>query len=202
MVKKSINEKFVNKNQSTRDYLFKPISRLLTKLNLTANLLSNFKLIIFIPYLFLISRNPKLAFLFLFLALLLDIFDGPLARYQKKQSDKGKFLDTFGDYIIYLLVILSLIIYQYNSILIYHLFILPITAVLSTVKNQEFAKTDWIIKPAPLLGHYNLIVYLSVFILIFYQKDYFNLVVFLLNIYYTFLSVYYFIFIQFRWLKK
>ncbi len=201
MVKQTINEKFVVRNQNIRDSLFKPVSKLLTKLNISANFLSNLKLIIFLPYLAFIAINPKLAFLFLFLSLLIDIFDGPLARFQKKQSDKGKFIDTFGDYVTYLLVIFSFIPF-FNYLLTYHLVILPITVILSIIKNQEFTKTDWIIKPAPLLGHYNGLVYLSVFLLIFYQKNYLNLIIFLLNIYYTFLSIGYFIIIQSRWLNK
>ncbi len=203
-MKANINERAVTKSQKIRDCLFKPVSKLLTELNLTANLLSNFKLIVFVPYLFLIFKNPKIAFLFLFLSLLIDVFDGPLARYQKKQSDKGKFIDIFGDFTIYLLVILSLILLNIfnQNILIYHLFIFPITAVLSTIKNQEFVKTDWIIKPAPLIGHFNALSYLFLFLFIFSKINYFELILIILNTYFSFLSIYYFIFIQSRWLKK
>ena len=192
------------KNQNMRDNLFNPISRILTKLKITANLLSNFKIIIFLPCLFLLSKNPKLAFLFLLVSLITDMLDGPLARYQKKQSDKGKFVDTFGDYIIYLLVILSLIYFNlFNSnILVYHLFVFPLIAILSTIKNQEFTKTDWIIKPAPLLGHFNALVYISLFSFFFFGINYVDLILLILNIYFSFLLIYYFVFIQLRWLKK
>ena len=204
MVKKNINERFILKNQSTRDYLFKPVSKILTKFNITANFLSNLKIIIFLPYLLFISKNPKLAFLFLLLSLIIDIFDGSLARYQKKQTDNGKFIDTFGDYTIYLLIILNLIYLNLFSpkILIYHVFVFPLIAILSTIKNQEFTKTDWIIKPAPLIGHFNALVYLSLFLFFFFNIDYIDLVLLLLNTYFSFLSIYYFVFIQFRWLKK
>ena len=133
-----------------------------------------------------------MAFLFLFLSLLIDIFDGPLARFQKKQSDKGKFIDIFGDFTVYLTVILSLIFLDFfnKNFLIYHLFIFPITVILSTIKNQEFTKTDWIIKPAPLIGHFNALVYLSLFLFVFFKINYFELILLIINTYFSFLSIY------------
>lgn len=204
MVKQSIKENFIKKNQNIRDCLFKPIIKILAKLNITANFLSNLKLIGFLPFLFLIQKNQKLAFIFLLISLIIDLFDGSLARFQKKQSDKGKFIDIFGDFLIYLLVVLSLISLNTlnKNILTYHLFIFPIISILSTIKNQEFTKTDWIIKPAPLIGHFNALVYISLFLLIFFKINFIHLILYFLNLYYSILSVYNFIFIQNRWLKK
>src|SRR3989344_7517382 len=104
----TFSKRFYLKSQRIRDKLFRSILILLTKINVSPSLLSNLKIIVFLPYIILASTNLKLAFLFFFLAVLVDLFDGPLARFQKKNSDKGKFLDVFGDFTIYLIIILSL----------------------------------------------------------------------------------------------
>jgi len=196
----TFSKRFYLKSQRIRDKLFRSILILLTKINVSPSLLSNLKIIVFLPYIILASTNLKLAFLFFFLAVLVDLFDGPLARFQKKNSDKGKFLDVFGDFTIYLIIILSLFYLNLmnNNILIYHLFIFPVIAILSVIKKQELVKTDWIIKPAPeLIGH--IIFLFSLFLFIYFNVNYLNLILLLINIFYTILAIYYFVFIQFRW---
>lgn len=204
MVKKRFNENFISKNQQIRDFLFRPLIKFLNKLGLNANLLSNLKLIVFLPFIYFSFVDLRLAYLFILFSILIDIFDGPLARFQKKFSDKGKFLDIFGDFTIYLMVILILIFLNiFNDyILIYHLFIFPLIALLSTIRRQEFAKTDWIIKPAPELGHFNGLVYLCLGLFVYFNINYFNTILLLLNTFYTLLAIYYFIYIQSRWYKK
>ena len=201
---KRIPEIFEKKNQEIRDKLFLPISKLLTMFNVTANQLSNLKLIVFPPFvIFALRSNFKLAFLFLLLSILVDLFDGPLARFQKTFSDRGKFIDIFGDFTIYLGVILILI---YTDILnknigAYHLFVFPFVVLLSILKKHEFTKTDWLIKSAPELGEFNAIFYFFLFLYSYFSVDYLNFVLILLNSYYSFLIIYYFILIQFRWLN-
>lgn len=200
MVKRRFNETFIIKNQKIRDFLFRPFILLLHNLGFNANFLSNLKLIVFIPFIYFAFIDLKIAYLFILFSILIDIFDGPLARFQKNSSDKGKFLDIFGDLFIYLFIILILI-YSNTAdrfILIYHLFIFPIIVLLATIKKQEFTKTDWIIKPAPELGHFNALVYLFLGLFIYFNINYFGMFLSILNILYTFLSIYYFIYIQFR----
>jgi phosphatidylglycerophosphate synthase len=132
-----------------------------------------------------------------------DIFDGPLARYQKKQSDRGKFLDIFGDFSVYLLIILNLFFLNImnNNLLVYHLFIFPLVMILSTLKKQENEKTDWIIKPAPELGQFNMLFILFLFLYIYFNVNYLNLVLLLINILYTWLTLFDFAYLQYRWYR-
>jgi len=203
MVRKRIAERFIKNDREARDKLFRPLLKILTRFKITATKISNLKLIIFVPFLFLAKSNLKLAFLFVLLSYLSDIFDGPLARYQKKQSDKGKFLDIFGDFSVYLLVILTLFFMDImnNSLLAYHLFIFPLVMILSTLKKQENEKTDWIIKPAPELGQFNMLFLIFLFLYIYFNINYLSLVLLLINILYTGLTLFYFIFLQYRWYR-
>jgi phosphatidylglycerophosphate synthase len=205
MVRERIAVRFNKKNQNIRDYLFRPILKFLTSLNITANYLSNFKIAAFAPFVyFLYNNNLKTAYIFFLLSLLIDLFDGPLARYQRKASDKGKFIDTFGDYAIYLFIIISLIFKQVidTNIGAYHLFVFPLVLVLATIKKQEFSKTDWIIKPAPELAQVNAAFLFFLFLSAFFNINYLNSVLMIANIYLSFLGVFYFIFIQFNWKKN
>ena len=203
MVRERLGEKFIYSTQRIRDNLFRLILIFLDDLGITANYLSNLKLLIFIPFLYFIFQNLKIAYIFILLSILVDLFDGPLARFQRKASDKGKFIDIFGDLTIYLVVILSLFYLRSfnNDVIAYHLFIFPLTVLISTISKQEFTKSDWIIKPAPELGHFVGTVYLFLFLFIYFNINYINFVLILINIFYTLLTIYYFIFIQFRWLK-
>ena len=205
MVRKRFGEKFVSFNQEIRDRLFKNLLKLLTKSNITANYLSNLKIILFLPFFyFAFYNNLKLSCIFLFISIIIDIFDGPLARFQNKASDKGKFIDIFGDFFIYLSVILTLFYLKIfnNNLIVLHLFLFPLVMILSTIKKQEFTKSDWIIKPAPELGQFNTVVYLFLFLYVYFNVNYFNFVLLLINLFYGFLVIYYFIFIQFRWFSK
>ncbi|MBI2672090.1 CDP-alcohol phosphatidyltransferase family protein [Candidatus Woesearchaeota archaeon] len=203
MVRKRIAERFIKNERKIRDRLFKPILKILTRLGLTATKVSNFKLVIFFPFLFLVKSNLKLAFSFVLLSYLSDIFDGPLARYQKKQSDRGKFLDIFGDFSVYLLIILNLFFLNVmnNNLLVYHLFIFPLVMILATLKKQENEKTDWIIKPAPELGQFNMLFLLFLFLYIYFGVNYLNLVLLLINMLYTGLTLFYFIYLQYKWYR-
>ena len=205
MVRERIATRFNKRNQKIRDYFFRPILKFLTNVNITANYLSNFKLAAFAPFIYFLYINDlKTAYIFFLLSLLIDLFDGPLARYQKKASDKGKFVDTFGDYATYLFIILSLIFKQIvaNDIGTYHLFIFPLALILATIKKQEFSKSDWIIKPAPELAHVNAAFLFFLFLFAFFNINYLNQVLMIANIYLSCLVVFYFIVIQFNWKKN
>ena len=205
MVRKRVGERFVNFNQGIRDKLFKFLLKLLSNFNISANYLSNLKIILFFPFFyFAFYNNLKISYIFLLISILIDIFDGPLARFQNKSSDQGKFIDIFGDLFIYLSVILTLFYLKiFNNYLVaFHLVVFPLVMILSTIRKQEFTKSDWIIKPAPELGQFNAAVYLFLFLYIYFNINYFNFVLLLINVFYTLLIIYYFIFIQFRWLKK
>ncbi len=204
MVRYRLAERFIMNNQKFRDILFKPILTVLTYFNITGNYLSNLKLILSLPFIYFAFINLKIAFVFILASIFVDLFDGPLARMQKINSDRGKFVDIFGDFIIYLSVIFTLYYLNLfnNNLLVYNLFIFPMIAILSTIRKQEFTKTDWIIKPAPEIGHFNALFYLLLFLFIYFNINYIDLVLFFINLIYTFLTIYYFIFIQFRWLKN
>lgn len=78
------------------------------------------------------------------LAIFLDLLDGPLARFQKICSDKGKFIDMFCDILVFSLFVLGLIyadllIGLVGSILI---FALIFSKIFRVIYNIQFLKSD------------------------------------------------------------
>jgi phosphatidylglycerophosphate synthase len=199
-------DKIILRSQNWRAIYFKKILIVLTNLKITANGLTNFRLLLGVfgigLYLFFYRYNWALNILLV--AILLDLFDGPLARFQNKNSDRGKFLDIFTDYILYCFVLVLIrVISGHSGYVYYNLFILPILFLLATIKKQEFANSDWIVKPAPRLSYLKDLVLAA-----FYSHWYLDTslvwidkILLIINILATILCIYYFIYIQLRWRK-
>jgi phosphatidylglycerophosphate synthase len=200
-------ENFIDKlNIESRKYraiIFKPALVFLDKIKLTPNTLSDIRL--FFGAIFLIwfyYGNKSFATIFLLFVLFLDTFDGALARFQGTASDRGKFLDTLIDSIIYSFVTLSLFSFNINGFFIaYNIFIIPIAYLLRIIKKQEFAGSDWVIKPYSQLSFLKVIVIIPFFLFVFFQIDFLEFALLFDNILATILSIYYLIFIQSRWKK-
>lgn len=199
-------DKMNRRSQIIRARYFEPFLKLLTKYKITANQVTNFRFILglggLLVYLFFYQYSWAVHLLLI--ANLLDILDGALARYQNTASDRGKFLDVFVDYILYafLLVLVSVVAGSIREVG-YNLFIIPILYLLATIKKQEFLPSDWIIKVYPRVTYVKAPVFIA-----FFAHWYFGLGLIWLdralmfsNIIGTFLSVYYFIYIQLRWKK-
>lgn len=170
----SINEKL----RLLRKNIFHYIIILLDKLGFSGNSLSLIKIFFGILYLITIKINFDLALILLIIGLMTDLFDGPLARYQKQDSDRGKFVDMLTDSVIFSIFIWGLIILdKYNNqILSYNLIILPLAYLMVIVDKNENEKTDWIIKPMARISYYKLLIELILLLNLF-----FNLSTYLFN---------------------
>ena len=115
MVKEDLNyfsekEKgFMNKFKHLRNEVFLPISKILMRAGLTANLVSYIGFFILIGFIFYVNKNPILASVFLLLHVLIDAFDGPLARLMKQDGSSGAFIDILCDHTGMVAVIITLI---------------------------------------------------------------------------------------------
>ncbi len=84
--------------QNTRDKILTPISRLATNYKLTPNMISIAGVISMIVFGMLIYWHVYVvSLLFLALSIFADLFDGSLARFQKKESDAGRKMDLLTD---------------------------------------------------------------------------------------------------------
>jgi len=102
--------KIYNSFLKVRMKLFKPILFILTKLHITANILSLVSILIMLPSFYYIDIRPEIVvILYFFGVFVLDILDGPLARYQKLNNDKGKFIDVVKDYIVFAIFTIALL---------------------------------------------------------------------------------------------
>ena len=189
--------------QGYRGIIFGPILAILHRLGLTANILTNIRLFLGVVFLFWFYYGDEFsAALFLLFILLLDTFDGALARFQNKACDRGKFLDILIDSVIYSFTILALFKFEINSFLLaYNIFIIAVTYLLGTVKKQEFNKSDWIIRPHAQLSYLKAITVIPFFLFTIFHKDFLLEAIIFANILATLLSIYYLIFIQIRWKK-
>ncbi|MDD3284238.1 MAG: CDP-alcohol phosphatidyltransferase family protein [Patescibacteria group bacterium] len=174
------------KSQKVRQKLFLPIIAFLSKIGIKANTISIFKIVPAIFYIFLIQTNPIIAFLIIFFGVVLDFFDGPLARYANTVSDRGKFIDMLSDYIIYACFVFGLIIINSGDVklLSYNIIIMPILYLLIILNKNENKKTDWIIHPEAKATFHRIIIEISALCYLLFKLPilYFNYILFFANI--------------------
>jgi phosphatidylglycerophosphate synthase len=200
MVEKKIDQ--LNKEgQELRASALAPVFAMLTKLKLEANDITALRMITLPVYLYFIADQPDIAVSALLIGTFLDWFDGGLARYQNKASDRGKFWDVLADHTIYVVGVFGLFFLQTISpiVLGYQLLIVPILYLLATIVASESMKTDWIIHP------YYRIVYLKPFGLLaivlyaYWGIDYIEETIYLANIVMSALTLYYIWVLHKRW---
>lgn len=193
------------KSQEIRGIVLKPILTLMDKIGLTANRITNLRLLLGIIFLiwFFNTDEYLLPSIFILFVLFLDVFDGALARYQKRQSDRGKFLDVFVDNAVYIFIILAFLKLEADVFHIaYNIFIIPTVYLLATIKNQEFKPSDWIIKTYPKLTYLKIITTVPFFLYVFIDLNWLDLALIVDNVLATLTALYCYAFIQLRWRKK
>ncbi|MDP2696065.1 MAG: CDP-alcohol phosphatidyltransferase family protein [bacterium] len=186
--------------QKWRGVVYGPILRLMDRAHLTADIITNLRLIAGLIFLAWFAYAQLPAAIFILLVLISDTFDGSLARFQNKSSDRGKFLDIFVDHLIYSFIVLSLFQLGAEPItIVYNIFIMPIVYLLATIKKEEFSDSDWIIRPYPRLSYLKAFVVVPFFLAVFFRVDLLLAGLGIANVIATVLAAYYFIFIQLRW---
>jgi len=191
------SDKIFQSSYDWRSKYFQPVWKLLTKMGITANGITFFRLIFIIPLYLLSFVWPNIYWLAIFYIIfwLIDLLDGGLARYQSTSSDRGKFLDIFVDVFMYSFVLVCLMNFNYASLTIiaYQILIHITVYVLAIIKKQEGKKTDWIILPKPDLTYLKFTAHAIWFLAVFFNFNIINEAFTLINLYMTFLSLYYFI---------
>ena len=139
-----------------RSVWFFPFLKQLTKLGITANILSHIKLLIGLLVYCVASIDLKQAVYWFLFAFIFDLFDGALARHQNLANDRGKFIDMFTDYLVHVLIVFALIFQSplVDLVLFYHLLLLSVLYLIVVLYKNEGKPTDWIIEPIARLSYY------------------------------------------------
>lgn len=133
-----------------RLFLYKPLLAALTKLKVKAIHITWIAFLsAILMFYFLMAGRHMMASIFFLVFFIVDTIDGSLARYQKKESDRGKFADILVDNIAATLITIGLIIKGLlnpanGAVFIY---IMIVTIFFSTVYNTAKHKSDWLIFP-------------------------------------------------------
>ena len=125
-----------------------PLVKTLDVFGVKPDLLSYLGVGLMLWFVFVAGSNPVLGFWLIVSRGLLDSIDGPLARYQKNGSDRGKFTDALMDQLGFLLFMCGLVkadlvsslpalVLAYSTLLV---------TVLMVVKKNLNKNSDWLIK--------------------------------------------------------
>ncbi len=186
MIIDTIIDKINRLSQQKRGKYFDIFIKILDKLGFTPNILSFLRAFSGFLFFILVKINFNIAFVTIILGGLTDFFDGALARYQKKDGDRGKFIDMLSDNIIFSFFILGLIKIDYinNLNLSYFLFIIPALYLMIIVNKNENIKNDWIISPYARISYYKVIfeIFFLLTFLFDVEKFILNFVIIVLNI--------------------
>ncbi|MEK7185277.1 MAG: CDP-alcohol phosphatidyltransferase family protein [Patescibacteria group bacterium] len=202
--KKSLLDQTNDHIRAYRQKFFGPFLRVCTEFGISANFISNLRLALGALFLFVWFRFnfPILSAILILFVLLLDLFDGPLAHFQRKNSDRGKFLDVLIDQVVSSFMLIALLKLNISPLLItYSIFILFIAYILGTIKKAEFEESDWIIRTQPRLSYLKAFIVIPFFLMAFFGFDIIYKALLVASIVATILSLYYFAFIQLRWRK-
>lgn len=139
-------EKIYTAGTELRNSAFKPLNRFLTALGIGADTVSYFGLFLMIVFVLVLPEHPMTAFWLLFGRMLADIVDGPLARFQHTDSDRGKFVDVLMDNLAFALFIFGVLKAGLLNPLpaLAFLFLTELVVVLMIIRyNLKHKSKDW-----------------------------------------------------------
>jgi len=171
--------KWMEFGQHLRHVTLLPLLQILTKLRISADVLTGVALILGISFLPLwIYGYTTWAFLCLLAHVLIDGLDGPLARYQEADSPRGSFTDTFADQIVLSIVTLSWMITAQSASAISagttYIFLYAGVVALAMVRNALSIPYSWLLRP-------RFVVYGFIFLDVVLQTDYSVAVIWVCN---------------------
>jgi phosphatidylglycerophosphate synthase len=197
-------ENLNQKSQVLRAKWLKPLYQLLTAVGATPNGLTFIRFLAGPVFFLYFPVYPRKMTLLLLIASAMDWVDGGLARYQGKDSDRGKFWDVLVDYLNYAFAILALLSTQaFDSVLMaYQLLIAPVCYLLAVLKESEGKKTDWIIHPYYSIIFFKPLALAALLLYVIWGINIINLTVLFLNVVMTVQAFYYVITLAQRWKGK
>jgi len=186
--------KYKKDSYKWRAKYFAPVLKLLTKLGCTANKVTVFRLIFVLPIAYCFYIEYLWAVLFFYLIFwLLDLVDGSLARYQQKEHDKGRFLDSVVDNFMYSFAIIGFIYLE--SAIVWLLaanILLELTAqILATIKKRRGQPSDWLISVTPDIPYFKSLAHAGLLLFVF-GINILNPLFIFLNIWLSLTALYYF----------
>jgi len=165
----NIQQKIYNKWSEIRGVALRPFAFIFTKLHLTASHITLTGVISMFLFILFTRINTGTSLLFLIVSILCDSLDGVLARYQKKHSDRGKFIDVVSDNFITFLFIFGLAYGEIsNSIyMISYVYLMILSKSLRIFINSFRGKSDWCFKAVAgflpnLINYLGYIIFLGV----------------------------------------
>ena len=198
MLKNYWEHKLNIKTVNTRDRLFLPIIKLFSLLGFKPNDLSILGFAFGILTLLSSTISIKLSAFFLLLAILFDTWDGSLARYLNKQTDRGKFLDMTIDIFVLTFALLAMVqnnlINAVNGGLCIFLSLFTLVVII-IYKSFKYKITDWLFKAfAGIDGHiHKYILFAAYGLFAITSLNVLNEAVFISNIYLAIISFTYII---------
>ncbi len=144
------DRKLMEFSQRIRGAALLPVLRLLTRAGIRPNHISFISLLFgWGAVWFLYSSQNYIALTVLFLHVLADGLDGPLARYQKVSSNAGSFVDTLVDQII--ITSLTIVLMDRGIVGIFpggiYIFVYTAVITFSMVRNAIHIPYLWILRP-------------------------------------------------------
>lgn len=142
----------LNKSQEVYDrsvrirwWLFRPFVVLLTRLGVTANLVSYASPIAMLPFIFVARDLPWAGVACVAASVVLDMNDGLVARHLGTASDKGKFVDMVCDNLSFTIFMVGLVnadlIAPVPGVLLTYAMLL--SKVLRSVTHAYYLDSDW-----------------------------------------------------------
>ena len=157
-----------------RDNFFSPFARFLSGAGITANHITNLRLVLGVLFFIFFFSYPFFAIALITVAWILDGIDGPLARVQKSESAKGKFLDIFVDLILYALIAFTLGEYVSNKLIIgINVFVITcLFVVVCLDKNKNILSFAHWKSPVTIANWYKNAVVFSFYFVHFFSIDF------------------------------
>lgn len=177
-------EQYKKESIKFREKYFLPVLQLLAMLRITPNQITLFRLVLIVPIAFyFVTESLSGVLIFYVIFWLLDLFDGSLARYLNKQSDKGRFLDTLVDNFTYGMLMAGMIHLQVTWLWLLALnIVLEYSAqILAILYKQGGKPSDFIIKAQADLPYFKSISHLA--LLMYYLGfDYLAIIYYLVDL--------------------
>jgi len=129
--------KHIENFKNRRTKVLNPIAKFLVKLGITADMISIVGFLMIFGFVYFIKRNPIAAIIFLILHVVIDGFDGPVARVSKKDGNPGAFMDIMCDHTGIVVATAGLIYYGLvNGVIgLAYIYIYTIMIVFTIIRN-------------------------------------------------------------------
>ena len=146
-------QSMMDASQARRQRFFLPVLKLFARSGITANLLTGLSLLCGIGFCFTFGQSWEgaqlIALGLLFLHVLLDGFDGPLARYLGTAGNRGSFTDTTADQLVVAFTTITLIHFNVIHEVVGGLYLLfyTLVVVFAMIRSSLAIPYSWLVRP-------------------------------------------------------